>query len=601
MVVGWVKVKVENRAGISLDWHIYKDGSSVDFIRGVRGSTIWIAAKSGSRIEVKAYLGGRLVYQSSQYVTFSKEDEKKIISFSCYAEPPKPKPEPPEPKPTPPEPKPKVYRGSWVLDIYVEPRRKVDIKVWLGGVLIREYKDTWYAHSTGYLYSNQKKNFRIEAYEDGKKVTDTIVTIDGSYLRYDGDKVKRTVILHLPPKPPEPKPPEPKPPEPRKHKIYGYIKDEEGKPIAGAFVRLDRYGYTATTDSRGYYEFVMEHSGVFYLIVERGGYEPVRERVFFTGVSDVRKDVVLRRKKPPTPPKPPEPKPIPIPKPIPEPEPPKPKPPEPKKYKIYGYVKDEEGKPVAGAFVRLNGKITTTDGKGYYEFVVDRSGVFKLVVEKGGYMPVEIPVTFLGISDLRQDVTLKRKVEPKPPEPKKGEKYELVFVYKKLWYAPANAAERAAEILAKTTTKVLEKLGGWKYLGKRVDEGKNEIIIEIEKVGSPAIPLPYIVVLAFTGLLALGIIVYYAYLRKVEERKIVEIAHRDHLLKAADKLFEEGAITASEYAKIVKALTEKVSEEDVEKVEKEKGLVDYLKQTWEMLKYALPLILIISIIKALKD
>ena len=383
-----------------------------------------------------------------------------------------------------------AFRGWWKLRIRVEPKRKVDIYVYLGGARIREYHNVVSVESFGYLYSDQVKTFYIYAYERGRKVAEATVTIDGSELRYDGDAVVREVVLYLP----EEQPPEhPTPPE-----------------------------------------------------------------------------------KPPT-------------------QPPQ------KKYKLYGFVKDNLGYAVEGAFVKLDGKVTTTDNRGYYEFEMDKSGFFTLTVEKTGYEPASIPITFLGISDLRQDVTLVRKEEPKPPEPERGEVYELVFVYKKLWYAPASAVQQAADILARATTKVLEKIGGWKYVSKRIDESNNQIIIELEKVSSPAIPIVLIVASVLGTLIGIGIIVYFAYLKKKEERKIVEATTIDDLNNAAYELWKNGKISDEQYYKILDALTNKITQEDIKKAEENAGLTDYLKQTWDMLKYALPIILIVSIIKAVKD
>ncbi len=373
--------------------------------------------------------------------------------------------------------------------------------------------------------------------------------------------------------------------------IWVRVIDKNRNPIEGAYVRLIIKGIiygTEYTDSSGYAKFFVTGYKLpfsYEIKVEAEGINKTTSG--YASADQVYIHEIRFFELPKEEPKPPEPK------------PPEPKPPEPKRYKIFGYVRDNLGYVVSGALVRLDGRTTTTDGRGYYEFIMDQSGMFKLVVEKSGYEPAEIPIMFLGISDLRQDATLIRKEEPKPPEPRKGEIYELVFVYKKLWYAPANAAERAAEILARATTKVLEKIGGWKYIGKRTTD--KEIIIELEKVSSPAIPIAVIIASVLASLIALGIIVYYAYLRKKEERKIVEITHRDNILKAAQQLNQEGALSDQDYAKIVQVLTEKVKEDDIKEVEKKEGIADYLKQTWDMLKYALPIILIVSIIKAVKD
>lgn len=83
--------------------------------------------------------------------------------------------------------------------------------------------------------------------------------------------------------------------------------------------------------------------------------------------------------------------------------------------KLVGYVWDEEGNPVSGATVTVDGTYTTTSGRDG-SFVVENLPVGKsvLVVEKEGFVPytAEVDIAYLGVSVVH--VTLAR------PSPGKG-------------------------------------------------------------------------------------------------------------------------------------------------------------------------------------
>lgn len=83
--------------------------------------------------------------------------------------------------------------------------------------------------------------------------------------------------------------------------------------------------------------------------------------------------------------------------------------------KLVGYVWDEEGNPVAGALVTVDGRDTATTGQDG-SFVLDHLPVGKvvLVVEKEGFVPyvTEIDIVYLSVTVVR--VTLGK------PLPEKG-------------------------------------------------------------------------------------------------------------------------------------------------------------------------------------
>lgn len=162
-------------------------------------------------------------------------------------------------------------------------------------------------------------------------------------------------------------------------KISGYIKDQNGNPIAGAQVSFNTQNLVPTvyTDATGYYA-VYAPAGVYrinvlppydsnYIFYDLQGY--------VVGGADAVKNIVLQTG-----------------------------------YKISGYITDSNGTPVQGALVTLNGFTTgwTSNYMGYY-FVNVPAGTYRLsIVPSEGYSYpsyYEYNVTVNG--DLTKNVQLR--------------------------------------------------------------------------------------------------------------------------------------------------------------------------------------------------
>ena len=69
---------------------------------------------------------------------------------------------------------------------------------------------------------------------------------------------------------------------------------------------------------------------------------------------------------------------------------------------LRGAVRDSQGKPVAGASIRLRGnepmleQTTYSDAQGNYTFIKLRAGVYALRAEMAGYNNTEIPSLFFA-------------------------------------------------------------------------------------------------------------------------------------------------------------------------------------------------------------
>ncbi len=185
--------------------------------------------------------------------------------------------------------------------------------------------------------------------------------------------------------------------------VAGTITDSLGAPIVGATVRVEGSDRMGITHGNGTYVMFLVPEGEQTLMITATGFQARCETAYVVAGATARMDVSLAPKRPAPPPPPAAPKVAdaerqPIEKIL-------------TADCVVGTIRDEDGKPIPGAAIRLEGTTLRTKSRVDGSYIIQGAapGIYEVAVANVGYRPLKLHIVVSGTQATRLDIEMEPK------------------------------------------------------------------------------------------------------------------------------------------------------------------------------------------------